>query len=70
MIKIKGVVIGYRIDDDYQASDRYEVFIFKSAVRRWFFQQDLNGFEPNRAYKILLKTEQSNGQTVIHDEDF
>ena len=35
-----------------------------------YFQQDLNGFEPNRAYKILLKTKQSNGQTVIHDEDF
>ena len=43
--KIKGVVIGFRIDDNYQASDRYEVFIFKSAVRRWFFQQDLIKFE-------------------------
>ncbi len=43
--KIKGVVIGYRINNDYQTLDRYEVFIFKSAVRRWFFQQDLIKFE-------------------------
>ncbi len=43
--KIKGVVIVYRINNYYHTLDRYEVFIFKSAVRRWFFQQDLIKFE-------------------------
>lgn len=43
--KIKGIVVDYMMNNGYQILDRYEVFIFSSAVRRWFFQQDLIKFE-------------------------
>ena len=43
--RIKGVVIGYRLSNEYEALHRYEVFIFKSAVRRWFMVKDLIKFE-------------------------
>ncbi len=43
--KIKGVVIDYCSGDEYRILDRYEVFIFKSAVRRWFLIKDLIKFE-------------------------
>lgn len=35
-----------------------------------YFKQDLNTFEPNRAYKILLKVEHGDGQSIIFDDDF
>ena len=35
-----------------------------------FFIQDLNGFEPNRAYKILIKVNLDDNQTIIYDDDF
>ena len=35
-----------------------------------YFKQDLNGFEPNRAYKILIKVNHNDDQTIIYDDDF
>ena len=35
-----------------------------------FFKQDLNGFEPNRAYKILIKVNHTDNQSIIYDDDF
>ena len=35
-----------------------------------YFTQDLNGFEPNRAYKILIKVKHNDDQTLIYDDDF
>ena len=35
-----------------------------------YFKQDLDAFEPNRAYKILLKVNHNDGQEIIYDNDF
>ena len=35
-----------------------------------YFTQDLNSFEPNRAYKILVKVNHEDNQTIIYDDDF
>ena len=35
-----------------------------------YFKQDLNAFEPNRAYKILIKVNHDDGQKIIYDNDF
>ena len=35
-----------------------------------YFTQDLNTFEPNRAYKIMLKVNHNDGQTIVYDDDF
>ena len=35
-----------------------------------YFTQDLNGFEPNRAYKILIKVKHNDDQTLVYDDDF
>ena len=35
-----------------------------------YFMQDLNGFEPNRAYKILIKVKHNDDQTLVYDDDF
>ena len=35
-----------------------------------YFTQDLNSFEPNRAYKILIKVKHEDNQTIIYDDDF
>ncbi len=35
-----------------------------------YFTQDLNGFEPNRAYKILIKVKHNDDQTLIYDDGF
>ena len=35
-----------------------------------YFKQDLNAFEPNRAYKILIKVNHNDGQEIIYDNDF
>ena len=35
-----------------------------------YFTQDLNAFEPNRAYKILIKVNHNDGQEIIYDNDF
>ena len=35
-----------------------------------YFMQDLNGFEPNRAYKIMIKVNHADGQKIIYDDDF
>ena len=35
-----------------------------------YFTQDLNSFEPNRAYKILVKVDHEDNQTIIYDDDF
>ena len=35
-----------------------------------YFTQDLNGFEPNRAYKIMIKVNHNDGQRIIYDDDF
>ena len=35
-----------------------------------YFTQDLNSFEPNRAYKILVKVKHEDNQTIIYDDDF
>ena len=35
-----------------------------------YFMQDLNGFEPNRAYKILIKVKYDDSQEHIFDDDF
>ena len=35
-----------------------------------YFKQDLNSFEPNRAYKILIKVNHDDGQEIIYDNDF
>ena len=35
-----------------------------------YFTQDLNAFEPNRAYKILIKVNHDDGQEIIYDNDF
>ena len=35
-----------------------------------YFTQDLNTFEPNRAYKILIKVKHNDNQTIIYDDDF
>ena len=34
-----------------------------------YFNQDLNGFYPNRIYKILLKVDYEDGQKIIYDDD-
>ena len=35
-----------------------------------YFTQDLNTFEPNRAYKVLIKIKHDDGQTIVYDDDF
>ncbi len=35
-----------------------------------FFKQDLNTFEPNRSYKILIKVSYDDNQEIIFDDDF
>jgi len=35
-----------------------------------YFKQDLNSFEPNRAYKILVRVKHEDNQTIIYDDDF
>ena len=35
-----------------------------------YFKQDLNAFEPNRSYKILIKVNHDDGQEIIYDNDF
>ncbi len=35
-----------------------------------YFMQDLDTFEPNRAYKILVKVKHNDNQTIIYDDDF
>jgi len=35
-----------------------------------YIKQDLNAFEPNRAYKILIKVNHNDGQEMIYDNDF
>jgi len=35
-----------------------------------YFKQDLNTFESNRAYKILLKVKHNDGQVIVYDDDF
>jgi hypothetical protein len=35
-----------------------------------YFTQWLNGFEPNRVYKILLKLKMDDGQEIIYDENY
>ena len=35
-----------------------------------YFKQDLDSFEPNRAYKILVKVNHDDGQEIIYDNDF
>ena len=35
-----------------------------------YFMQDLNTFEPNRAYKIMIKVNHDDNQTIIYDDDF
>ena len=35
-----------------------------------YFTQDLNTFEPNRAYKVLVKVKHNDGQVIVYDEDF
>ena len=35
-----------------------------------YFKQDLDAFEPNRAYKILIKVNHDDGQEIIYDNDF
>ena len=34
-----------------------------------YFKQDLNTFQPNRIYKILIKVKYNDGQEIIYDED-
>ena len=34
-----------------------------------YFKQDLNGFYPNRIYKISLKVDYEDGQKIIYDDD-
>ena len=34
-----------------------------------YFNQDLNTFQPNRMYKILLKSKYDDGQEVVYDDD-
>tara|TARA_B100001121_G_scaffold305915_1_gene324455 strand:- start:136 stop:1278 length:1143 start_codon:yes stop_codon:yes gene_type:complete len=35
-----------------------------------YFTQDLNTFEPNRAYKVLVKVKHNDGQVIVYDDDF
>ncbi len=35
-----------------------------------YFKQDLNAFEPNRAYKILIKVKHNDDQVLVYDDDF
>jgi len=35
-----------------------------------YFMQDLNGFEPNRAYKIMIKVNHDDDQKIIYDDNF
>ena len=35
-----------------------------------YFKQDLNAFEPNRAYKILIKVKHNDDQIIVYDDDF
>ena len=35
-----------------------------------YFTQDLNTFEPNRSYKILVKVKHNDNQTLIYDDGF
>jgi len=35
-----------------------------------YFMQDLNGFEPNRAYKIMVKVNHNDNQEIIYDDNF
>ena len=35
-----------------------------------YFKQDLNTFEPNRAYKIMIRVKHNDNQTLIYDDGF
>jgi len=35
-----------------------------------YFKQDLMSFEPNRSYKIMIKVDHDDNQTIIYDDDF
>ena len=35
-----------------------------------YFKQDLNTFEPNRAYKIMVRVKHNDNQTLIYDDGF
>ena len=35
-----------------------------------YFMQDLNSFEPNRAYKIMIKVNHNDNQEIIYDDNF
>tara|TARA_B100000287_G_C20638274_1_gene782532 strand:- start:192 stop:1391 length:1200 start_codon:yes stop_codon:yes gene_type:complete len=35
-----------------------------------YFKQDLNTFQPNRFYKILIKIKYNDGQEIIYDDNF
>ena len=35
-----------------------------------YFIQYLNGFYPDRVYKIIYKLKQNDGQEIIHDNEF
>ena len=35
-----------------------------------YFNQDLNSFQPNRIYKILIRVKYNDGQEIIYDDDF
>ena len=35
-----------------------------------YFTQDLNTFEPNRAYKVMIKVKHNDDQVIVYDDDF
>merc|ERR1712167_39093 len=35
-----------------------------------YFTQDLNTFEPNRSYKVLVRVKHNDGQVIVYDDDF
>ena len=35
-----------------------------------YFKQDLNTFQPNRIYKILIKVKYNDNQEIIYDDNF
>ena len=48
--------------------DDYTLFSVDSSSM--YFKQDLNTFQPNRFYKILLKLKTLDGQELIYDDNF
>ena len=61
-------IIDVRTGETMIPFDDYTLFSVDSSSM--YFKQDLNTFQPNRFYKILLKLKTLDGQELIYDDNF